>query len=120
MRAALRPWGAGAVLNRRLLLEEEARAPDGAGGFVREWRTLGTLWAAVEARGAREVEAGAREGSRVSHRILVRAAAPGSPARPRADQRLREGARVFRIRGVGEADPRGRFLVLWAEEEAEA
>lgn len=119
MRAALRPWGTAAVLTRRLTLEEETRTPDGAGGWTREWRALGTLWASVEARSAREVERGERDRSRVSHRILVRAAPPGSAARPRADQRFREGARLFRIRGVGEADPRGRFLICWAEEEAE-
>jgi SPP1 family predicted phage head-tail adaptor len=106
------------VLNRRLVLEEETRAPDGAGGWTRGWTALGTHWAAVEARSGREVERGEREGSRISHRILLRAAPPGSPARPRADQRLREGARLFRIRAVAEADPRGRFLTCWAYEEA--
>ena len=44
--------------------------------------------AAVRARAGREIEEGARGRSRVSHRILVRAAPVGSPARPRADQRL--------------------------------
>ncbi len=118
MTRAFRPWGAAAVLNRPLTLEEEVRAPDGAGGWSREWRALGTLWASVTARSAREVDAGEGGRSRVSHRILVRAAPAGSAARPRADQRFREGARAFLIRGVGEADPRGRFLICWAEEEA--
>ncbi len=118
MRAALRPWGAAPVLNRRLVLEEEARVPDGAGGWSREWRAVAVLWASVRARSAREVEEGERGRSRVSHRVVVRAAAPGAPARPRADQRFRDGERVLRIRGVGEADPRGRYLVAWAEEEA--
>lgn len=105
------------VLNRKLVLEELADAPDGAGGRVRSWRSLGVLWASVEARTAREIEAAEGERSRVSHRILVRAAPVGARARPRADQRFREGARVFAIRAVSEADARGRFLICWADEE---
>ncbi|SET83453.1 head-tail adaptor protein [Oceanicella actignis] len=107
------------VLNRRLTLEEEVRAPDGAGGWTRAWRELGVLWAAVRARAGRELDEGGRALSRVSHRILVRAAPMGSAARPRADQRLREDGRVFRIRAVTEADARGRYLLCWADEEAE-
>ncbi|MGM0583581.1 MAG: head-tail adaptor protein [Pseudomonadota bacterium] len=115
----MKPWQAMApVLDRRLVLEEARGSADGAGGEVREWVSLGVLWASVDARSGREVDRGPREGSRVSHRILVRAAPAGSAARPRADQRLREGARVFRIRAVAEADPRGRFLTCWAYEEA--
>ncbi|MEM6438140.1 MAG: head-tail adaptor protein [Pseudomonadota bacterium] len=105
------------VLNRRLVLEEETRLHDGAGGWSREWHGLGTLWAQVSARSARERDVDGRERSRVSHRITVRAAPYGSQRRPRADQRLRDGARVFLIRGVGEADVRGAFLTIWADEE---
>ena len=53
---------------------------------------------------------------RVACRILVRGAPAGSPSRPRADQRLREGARVFDILTVTEHDPAGRFLEIRAEE----
>jgi head-tail adaptor len=104
-------------MNRRLVLEEETRIFDGAGGWSREWRSLGAIWAHVSARGARERDEDGRERSRVSHRITVRAAPFGSERRPRADQRLREGARVFRIRGVSEADARGAFLTVSADEE---
>ncbi|MEO1688356.1 MAG: head-tail adaptor protein [Pseudomonadota bacterium] len=109
----------GPVLNRRLMLERPARVPDGAGGWSTGWTALGSIWAHVRARGAgREAFSGGRERSRVSHRITVRAAPVGSDERPRADQRLRDGARVFRIRAVSEADERGRFLTVWADEEA--
>ncbi|MFT6774425.1 MAG: head-tail adaptor [Paracoccaceae bacterium] len=106
------------VLDRRLELEELTRAGDGAGGWAKRWTALGPIWAAVRARSGREIEEGARGRSRVSHRILVRAAPVGSPARPRADQRFREEARVFVIRAVTEADARGRYLLCWADEEA--
>lgn len=105
-------------MNRRLVLEEETRIFDGAGGWSREWRSLGAIWAHVSARGAKERGDDGRERSSVSHRITVRASPFGSDRRPRADQRLREGARVFRIRGVSEADSRGAFLTIWADEEA--
>ncbi|MEM1314025.1 MAG: head-tail adaptor protein [Pseudomonadota bacterium] len=108
------------VLNRRLVLEAEERVFDGAGGWTRLWREKGVLWGAVVARGARERDEDGRRGSRVSHRITVRASPFGSEARPRADQRFREGARLFRIRAVSEADARGAFLTVWADEEAEA
>jgi head-tail adaptor len=106
------------VLDRGLELEEQARNGDGAGGWNRSWSSLGTIWAAVRARTGREIEEGARGRSRVSHRILVRAAPVGSAARPRADQRFRDGERVFAIRAVTEADARGRYLLCWADEEA--
>lgn len=106
------------VLNRRLVLEGPTRTPDGAGGASVGWAELGVLWAAVTPRAGRELERGGRQGSRVSHRILVRAAPVGAVTRPRADQRFREDGRTFRIRAVTEADARGRFLICWADEEA--
>ena len=40
----------------------------------------------------------------------------GAASRPRPDQRLREGARVFDILTVAEFDPAGRYLEIEAEE----
>ena len=34
-------------LNRALVLEGAQRTPDGAGGFIEAWSSLGTLWAEV-------------------------------------------------------------------------
>ena len=59
---------------------------------------------------------GAREISRVTHRITIRSAAMGSDRRPIADQRFRKGGRIFAIRGVTEADDRGAYLTCWVEE----
>lgn len=106
------------VLNRRLVLETQQRVGDGAGGALVNWAELGVLWGAVTPRAGRELERGGRQGSRVSHRILVRAAPMGAETRPRADQRFREDGRTYRIRAVTEADARGRFLTCWADEEA--
>jgi SPP1 family predicted phage head-tail adaptor len=103
-------------LTRRLTLETREVAPDGSGGQVVSWRAEGELWAEVTARTGREVFAGARPVSRVTWRILVRSAPVGAVSRPRADQRLREGGRVFDILAVAEADPAGRYLEIVAEE----
>ena len=105
-------------LNRRLRLEEVTRVADGAGGFTEAWVEKGWLWAEVRSLSGRETTQGRAPLSVQRYRISVRAAPMGSPARPRADQRLRDGARIFRITAVGEADAEGRFLTLQVQEEA--
>lgn len=105
------------VLNRRLVLERAWRTADGAGGHGLAWQAAGILWAEVSSTTGRGVAAPAGALSRVTHRIRVRAAPAGAPSRPVAGQRLREGARIFRIIAVAEADTRGRFLTCLAEEE---
>ncbi len=56
----------------------------------------------------------------VNWRITVRAAPEGDPRRPRPDQRMRMGARLFRIQAVTESDPEGRYLSCFAKEETGA
>ncbi|MFW8593264.1 head-tail adaptor protein [Cribrihabitans neustonicus] len=107
----------GPRLTRRLVLEDPQRSGDGAGGFAEIWVALGTHWAEVNSLTGR---AAAREGAHLSlqrYRITLRAAPAGSAARPRPDQRFRDGARVFRIDAVAEADPDGRYLTCFATEE---
>lgn len=104
------------ALNTELVLEAPSRITDTGGGQDIIWNAVGTLWADMEAVSARERVSGAREGSRVTHRITLRAAPANSPRRPTADCRFRQGGRIFAIRGVAEADERRRFLTCWAEE----
>ncbi|MGB3178969.1 MAG: head-tail adaptor protein [Albidovulum sp.] len=104
-------------LNRKLILEEAQRVPDGAGGFVLTWATLGTHWARIEASSGRERAGEFVTVSTVSYRITVRAAVAGAPSRPKPEQRFREGARVFRITAVTEDDPAAHYLTCFAQEE---
>jgi SPP1 family predicted phage head-tail adaptor len=104
------------VLSRRLVLEAREAVADGSGGFAVTWVPLGTLWADVAARAGREDFVGGQARPRVKVRILVRGAPAGSPSRPRAEQRFREGDRIFDILTVAEGDARGRFLEIVAEE----
>lgn len=108
------------VLNRALVLEAPERVADGAGGFDLVWRAQGTLWAEVRPGTGRARAGAVGTLASVSLRITVRAASVGAPARPRPGQRFREGARIFRILAVTEADPRGHYLVCFAQEEVVA
>lgn len=108
------------VLNRPMVLEEAVSLPDGAGGQSLSWVALGTLWAELRpGPGSERLGPIAPEG-RLSLRAFIRAAPQGSPQRPRPDQRLREGARVFTILAVTEADPAGAWLVCTLREEVPA
>lgn len=105
------------LLNRRLVLEAPQRAPDGAGGFVETWAELGVLWAEITPRTGGERAGEELTLSRVPYRIVVRGAPQDSHRRPVPGQRFREGARLFSIRAVAEADPRGHYLICFADEE---
>lgn len=107
-------------LTRQLVLETQVKTPDGAGGYTTSWQPRGTLWAEVSARTGREKAGGAGALSSTQFRIRVRAAPFGAPSRPTADDRFREGARVFRILAVAEADATARYLICFAEEELAA
>lgn len=105
------------VLSRALALETPVRVTDGAGGFSETWTPLGTLWAEVSARAARDSVGVAGRVAVAGYRITVRGAVPGASNRPRPGQRFREGTRLFRILGVTEADPAARYLACTCEEE---
>lgn len=106
----------GPRLRRKLVLESRTATPDGMGGYVVNWTPLGSLWAEMAARTGREAVVSGRESQRQPWRIMVRGAPAGAASRPRPDQRFREGARVFNILSVAEADPAGRYLMCFAEE----
>lgn len=104
-------------LNRRLMLEEAQRVPDGAGGFALNWVGLGVLWASVDPGSGRERAGEFVTLSSVGYKFTVRAAPDGAPSRPKPDQRFREGARVFRITAVTDGDAGGGYLTCFAQEE---
>jgi head-tail adaptor len=105
-------------LDRPLALERRVEQPDGGGGVVVTWTPVTNLWCEVHALSARAALTGVVIASRVSHRITARAVPEASRLHPRADDRLRQGGRVFLITGVAPG-PGGAFLTIWAEETAE-
>lgn len=104
-------------LSRALVLEAPLRSADAAGGFTETWEPLGVLWAELRTGSGRDrAGQGAALGS-LTHRIAVRGAPQGAPGRPVPGQRFREGARIFAILAVSEADASGRYLTCFAREE---
>ena len=104
------------LLNNELVLEAPVETSDGGGGVALAWEALGVVWAEIASVSGREGSSGGRGASRVTHRITIRNAPPGSPRRPRAECRFRRGERVFAIRGVAATDRRATYLTCWTEE----
>ncbi|MEM9099213.1 MAG: head-tail adaptor protein [Pseudomonadota bacterium] len=105
------------ALTHQFTLETPVESPDRGGGVSRSWNPIGVLWGAVTTRSTREELAGLRPSSVIRHRVVVRSAPVGSPQRPRADQRLRRGERIFAILGVTDHEMPG-YLRLDVEEGA--
>jgi len=108
------------MLNRRLVLEDPVEAADGAGGLTVSWVPLGVIWGEVKPSSGREVDGEEVVIATVGFRITVRGAAVGSPQRPRPEQRLRDGVRVFVVLAVTERDLSGAYLTCFAREEEPA
>jgi SPP1 family predicted phage head-tail adaptor len=101
-------------LNRRLALEAPAITPDGAGGVIRSYQTLTTLWAALVPVSARGDVVADGIGATVTHRITIRS---GPEVTTR--HRFRLGARVFVIAAIRDRDGEGRFLDIDVEERTD-
>jgi len=101
------------LFNRRLTLEAPVEMPDGAGGAVRSYESIATLWASVVPVSAREAAEAAQRGVIVTHRISLRFFADIT-----SRHRLRDGTRIFRIISLRDRDGRKRFLQIEAEERS--
>lgn len=104
-------------LNIPLVIEAPLRVADGLGGHATQWAPRGRVWAAMDASAAREARGEVGAVSVVTWRITLRGAPPGDPRRPVPGERLRLGARLFRIDAVAEEGAAGRWLVCHAREE---
>lgn len=104
-------------LTRTMILEDPVRADDGAGGHVTTWQVLGTLYADVKSGTGRQSSGIVATLSKLTCRIIVRAAPAGAPSRPKPGQRLREGERLFRIDAVAPFDRGAHYLTCYAVEE---
>lgn len=107
-------------LTQLLVLEQASRTADGAGGFTSTWQEVCTHWAEITSGAGRQTAGEEAFVSQVPYRITLRAAPAGSPARPRPEQRLRLGQRIFTILAVAERDAAGKYLVCFSREEVPA
>jgi SPP1 family predicted phage head-tail adaptor len=98
-------------LNRRLVLEQPVIVPDGAGGVIRTYQTLATVWAALVPVSANNVVVADGAGVTVTHRIIIRS---GPEVTTR--HRFRFGARVFQVIALRDRDGEARFVDIEAEE----
>lgn len=99
-------------LRRRLTLEAASNTPDGAGGAIRAWVPVGSVFARVEPRRRRESVEDGRAVGVVTHCVTIR-------RRDDVDGRVRfvgDGA-TYRVVAVEDADPQRRFQDCWCEEE---
>jgi head-tail adaptor len=99
-------------LKTRLQVQAPAETDDGQGGVTRSYTTLTTAWAQVTPFSTRgtgaDVQADA-EGATVKYRILLR-----SNFILTLQHRLVDGARIYRISAIRDADDR-RFIAVDAE-----
>jgi head-tail adaptor len=99
-------------LKTRLQIQSPVETDDGQGGVVRSYTTLTTAWAQVTPLAARAVGAGVEAdaaGAIAKYRILMR-----SNFVLTLQHRLVDGARIYRIAAIRDADDR-RFIVVDAE-----
>jgi head-tail adaptor len=99
-------------LKTRLQVQAPVETDDGQGGVARSYTTLTTAWAQVtplvNRGGGPDVQADA-EGAAIKYRILLR-----SNFIFTLQHRLVDGARIYRISAIRDADDR-RFIAVDAE-----
>jgi len=82
-------------LRHRITIQEQNLTPDGAGGFVRSWDDVATVWAEVEPFSGREQVQAEQLAGVVIYRIRMRYRSGVTAA-----HRLQFGARIFNIRRI--------------------
>lgn len=96
-------------LRHRVELQRATDAIDAYGEQTPTWRTLATVWAAVEPISGREYFLANQVNSEISARITLRHV-PGVTLTPK--DRVKWGARLFDVQAVIDRDERHRELQL--------
>jgi SPP1 family predicted phage head-tail adaptor len=96
-------------LNRRLVLEAPGETDDGAGGVVRLYDVVTTLWAQVLPVSARSDISADSLGAALRYKMIIRVR-PGITTR----HRFRDDERIYRILTAKKSADR-RFLEIEAE-----
>lgn len=99
-------------LRHRLDLQAPQETPDGMGGVVRGWESLGQVWAAMESVSMNDAVVADKRLGRITHRIVIRRRSEIGTM-----HRFVLGERSFVLLAVRDADERGRFLECLVEEE---
>jgi SPP1 family predicted phage head-tail adaptor len=99
-------------LRQRLVIERASEVADGAGGAIRTWSAVSTVFARIEPLRRRETVADGRSAGFVTHRITIRHRADIT-----GDVRFVSGGARYRVLAVSALDPKRRFLACLCEEE---
>jgi SPP1 family predicted phage head-tail adaptor len=101
------------ALRKRLTLQSESLAPDGAGGSMAVWTTLATVWGELEpVTGSGTVVVSGFD-KRITHTIKLRYRSDITIA---TGMRLLFGSRIFTIRSAVNLDETNRWIEVQAEE----
>ena len=102
---------------RPVTLRGSTDTSDGAGGTVQAWSDIGVIWVREHrSRGLLSNSTGVG-GFRSQKVFETRATGPGSPSRPKAGQRLADGARVYSVVHVDHGGPSANMLQVTVVEE---
>lgn len=82
-------------LRHRVEIQQQVTTINSSGETVLEWKTLDTVWAAIEPLSAKEFLAAQQIGSQISTRITIRYRTDII-----ASMRILQGATVYNIEGV--------------------
>jgi len=104
-------------LTRQLTLEKPQRSDDGSGGYTIVWTTAGSHFAEVKTGTGRIATGEVAALSRGTFRVIIRAAAVGSDARPEPGDRFREGTVSYRVDLVTPFDRGGLYLTCFVVAE---
>lgn len=99
------------MLRTELIVEDAIATGDGAGGVVRMWVEVATVFAHLEPRRARMRYGADQRQVEITHRITLR---------HRGDifqrMRFRRGERIFAIETIADPDETSRYLVCETRE----
>jgi SPP1 family predicted phage head-tail adaptor len=96
-------------LNRRLVLEAPSESDDGAGGVVRLYDVVTTLWAQVVPLPARGEVAADSLGATARYHIVIRARSGIT-----TQHRFQDGTRIYRVIALRDSADR-RFIEIDAD-----
>ncbi len=101
------------TLRKRVVLQEEQRTPDGAGGYALSWASVATVWAEITPVSGHEVVASAGIEGHATHKVRMRWRDDLSL---HSGMRLLHGSRTFNIRYVLNVHEANRWALILAEE----
>ena len=103
--------GRAGELRHTIVIQQEARTPDGQGGFTIVWNTFATVYGGFEPLSGVESVVARQLQDATTHRLTIRYLSG-----VKAGMRVLYNSRLFNIRDVLNLDERNRWMELRVEE----